>query len=362
MWPFTGRAVRASAEGERREAEARLEREQVEAEQRELSGLSLRPEHLALAEACVGIWSRSFASAVIEPADSVPLRAVTADCLALAGRALALTGDAVFAIEVMNASVMLRPASTWDPRGDYRQETRHYYLTLSGPQSTVRRNLPDAAVLHVSAGADPVQWWRGRPPLRRSRATADVAARLERRMQDYSRLPVGILFPQARPAVPGPGQTDPIMDSIRRGGITGIATGQASGLEQLPASRYAGQPYGPSPTEHALALRSQLGLEIANAFGCPAALFAEQGDGSGQREAARRLWNGTIVPLGMILEVELRRKLDPAAMVSFPPAKAIDEDVQSRAIARRAEAYRKLREGDDGMGEAEARRLAFGDD
>ena len=65
-----------------------------------------------------------------------------------------------------------------------------------------------------------------------------------------------------------------------------------------------------------------------------------------QREAWRRFWVGTIQPIGMLVQAELRAKLDPAAEVSFEALRASDEDGRSRAISRRATAAKVLAELD----------------
>ena len=47
---------------------------------------------------------------------------------------------------------------------------------------------------------------------------------------------------------------------------------------------------------------------------------ASSGDGSGQREAWRRFWAGTIAPIGALLEAELRAKLASRGAASRFPA------------------------------------------
>ena len=319
----------------------------IEAADREVRGLAVEPAQLAVAEACIGLWERCIASATVEP-DSMELAGVTPGVLALAGRALATGGNALFQIEVAGSMVTLTPASSWDPRGGYRTESRRYYLTMSGPQSTVTRDLPGDAVLHFKIGSRDAEWWRGRSPLYRSRATSQLAARIERAMDYEARIPVGRIVPLA---IPGATQTDrdgedPVMGSIKRGGVTGVPYGQGSpiGGEQVPAQRFAPQKMGPDPSETAAGLRTRLGQEIAGAFGVPPALLDDGADGTAQRESWRRFWLGTIAPIGRVIEAELRRKLDPAAMVSFDALAAADEDGRSRAIARRAQAAKVFKD------------------
>ena len=134
------------------------------------------------------------------------------------------------------------------------------------------------------------------------------------------------------------------------------ATGTRPGGNESPTRREMFA-YGPAPNDVlADALRSQVGRDLLGAFGVPAALFESRGDGAGQREAWRRLWAGTIAPLGAVLSAELRRKLDPGAEVGFSAMRAADEDGRSRAISRRAQAWAVFRK--EGIEDPEARRLA----
>ena len=140
----------------------------------------------------------------------------------------------------------------------------------------------------------------------------------------------------------------------RRGGVvfTGGNVGQTdSGKVPEPAKMR------PEPDDtFADALRSAVGRDICAAFGVPVALFAERGDGAGQREAWRRFWLGTVQPLARLVEAECRAKLDDSATVTLDALRAADEDGRSRAVSRRAAAFKTFR--DAGLDTAEARRLA----
>lgn len=85
------------------------------------------------------------------------------------------------------------------------------------------------------------------------------------------------------------------------------------------------------------------------------ALFAERGDGAGQREAWRRFRAGTVQPLAAVIQAEARAKLDPSGMFSLEAMRASDEDGRSRAVSRRAQAFKTVR--DAGVKPKEARRL-----
>ena len=94
-------------------------------------------------------------------------------------------------------------------------------------------------------------------------------------------------------------------------------------------------------------LRSNLGRDLAAAFGVPSSLFEPRGDGAGQRESWRRFWIGTIAPLGKSIQAELRLKLENSADVSFEALRASDEDGRSRAhIAAGGGGKDPIRNGD----------------
>ena len=349
VWPFGRREPKAQTGGGTSATELALA-----ALDREAAGRTVDAHALALAESCVGLWERAMASAQVGP-DGMALAPVSPAVMALVGRSLATRGNALFVIDVgMSGQVTLHPVSSWDPRGGYRPESRRYYCTLSAPQGTVTRNLPSAAVLHFRVGASDVEWWRGRAPLYRASATAAVAARLEKQILDETKIPVGRIVPLALPAPTD--ETADLTDRIRKGGLTVIPTGHGPAGEQMPSQRYAPQKMGAHPAEPLPRLRSDVGHEICTAFGVPPALVTEGSDGTAQRESWRRFWLGTIAPLGRLIRAELAAKLDSAATVDFEALAAADEDGRSRAISRRASAFKTF--ADAGIPRAEALRLA----
>ncbi len=338
MWPFRRTEKRSSASyGD----------EVVRLLTAEANANTVDSAALAAVEACVGLWERGLAEATVSPA-SAALRPVTAPFLALVGRGLAWRGEFVGAIEVADGMVTVLPATSWDVRGaDANPLAWRYRVDLSGPSDTVSRQLPAEAVLHVRL-ADPRSPWRGRSPLSRSKATADLAAELEGGLTREARVPVTRIVTIAQ----GFNAMEQVRDfqrAVPKGGILTTLIGQSE-TTQVPTQRYTPARMGPDPNETAEALRSHVGEDIANAYGVPAALFTAQGDGSGQREGWRRFWAGTMQPLAMLLQDELRLKLDTAATVTLESLRASDEDGRSRAVARRAQAaaiFKKMGLSDD---------------
>ncbi len=317
----------------------------IEYIERQAAGLNADPTALMLVAACAGIWERCIAAATVEPASGA-LAGVTPQMLALAGRDLALRGNSIWAIQVTPAGqVLLVPASSFDIAGGPDPASWRYSLDLAGPSLSGTRVYERDSVLHFRLQADAREPWRGASPLQSARLGFDLAAALEKAMRDETRLPVSRIV-----TVSGgrSESVDELSAKIAEGGVatTDVEGASPSGLHRIQAS----------PSETAKALRSDLGEEICAAFGASPVLFAAQGDGSGQREAWRRFWAGTIAPVGRIIEAELQAQLDPAATVHFRDMRASDEDGMSRAISRRAAAYKTFR--DAGIEDAEARRLA----
>ena len=227
---------------------------------------------------------------------------------------------------------------------------------MVGPDTTQTTRAGADGVFHIGINAEPRQWWRGLSPLRRSRATATLAAKIEGSLSRESDI-----YPLRFAGVPdrNKGTYDAwtrTVDIIRRkrGGIiftAGTVGSTDSGRVPDPAKM------GPAPDDtFADALRSAVGRDICSAFGVPVSLFAERGDGAGQREAWRRFWLGTVQPLSRLIEAECRAKLDPFCAITLDALRAADEDGRSRAVARRATAFKVMKEA--GIDQAEARRLA----
>ena len=337
MWPF-GRAA------EHRSEDATEVR--VDEIERAYHAGSTNADELAITEAAVGLWQRAIASASIMPM-SAPLEPVTAECLALAGRGLAARGEAVFEIVVdEQVGVKLVPASGWDIYGNADPATWTYRLDHIGPSRTSTVTVSGAAVIHFRVNCDPRSPWRGRSPLRVAQATGRLAAQTERALYLEMKSPVGQLS-----MLPSLGNE---LGALRmkiesaNGFFAALSSGQSrpTAKDERLVSGEALNParFGPKPDEITEAIRKGVGHDILASYGISPVLFAQAGDGTGQREAWRRFWASTITPIGAMIQTELRAKLDGAATIEFPSLRASDEDGRSRAIARRAAAYKVLKD------------------
>ena len=285
---------------------------------------------------------------------STALSPLTPHLLGLLARGLASRGEFLALIRVDEVTgLRLVPASSWDVRGGSDMATWRYRVDLAGPSLTESTGyLSPDAVLHVRLGADPQTPWRGRSPMRRSRATADLAVGIEASLIKESNIPPTRVAP-----IPGtPDQAKGYQDGLRQGGVLATSAGQSHAGDQAPSRRWEPAVMGPQPDQVFHALRTEVGQNICSAYGVPPTLFSATGDGAGQREGWRRFWVGTVAPIGRMIEAEVRQKLDPLAVVSFDALRASDEDGRSRAVSRRAQAAKTLT--DMGMDRDEALTLA----
>ena len=324
----------------------------INAAEVEALGGTLDAGTLGVAEACAGLWERSLASAMVEPTNG-RLAALDPPFLALVARSLALQGNFVALIELDGVAVRLLPSATFDVHGDARSQW--YRLDVVGPDTTQTARAGAEAVFHIGINAEPRQWWRGVSPLKRSKSTATLAAKIEASLGREADIYTARFAGVDR----GKGTYDAWKRTVeiirrKRGGVifTGGNLGQSDvGRVPEPAKM------GPAPDDtFADALRSAVGRDICSAFGVPVSLFAERGDGAGQRESWRRFWLGTVQPLALLVQAECKAKLDPSCIVTLDALRAADEDGRSRAVARRAQAFKVLLDAKVDM--AEAKRLA----
>ena len=113
---------------------------------------------LAAAESAAGLYSRSFASAIVEgmPALSPPV-------LSMLGRALLFKGEFVAALTAEGRAV---PSFMTEVLGDsFDPEEWTYRLQISTPSGDRMVVAPAAAVLHLRINSSVIEPWRGRSPL-----------------------------------------------------------------------------------------------------------------------------------------------------------------------------------------------------
>ena len=318
------------------------------------------PNATAALEACAGLIGRAFASASIQGAPDHVTEAVTPALLNLAGRSLIRRGEILFAIDVSDGGLYLRPVSSHDIHGDYSRWD--YRLNLAGPSEQITRDrVPAEGVCHVMYSADPETPWRGVGPLGVAQLAGRLSAETTAALADEASGPRGSFLPLPR--------TDGADDTITalkgdikkaKGGmltVEGMSDQWQTDTSKIN-SGWESKRFGASPPT-ALVQQAQLASnEIYAACGLAPILFGERGDGAGRREAFRQALHSVVSPLGRIMERELRHKLNsPGLMLNFDSLFASDLSGRARAFqsmvgggmdVAKAAALSGLTEADDG--------------
>ena len=293
------------------------------------------PTATAALEACAGLVGRAFASASIEGASDHVIEAVTPALLNLAGRALIRRGEILFAIDVFEGELHLRPVSSHDIDGDYSRWT--YRLNLPGPSYQITRDRVDSTgVLHLMYGNDPEQPWRGVSPLGVARLAGRLSAETVAALADEASGPRGSFLP-----LPKTDGNDATIQNLKgdiksaRGGM--LAVEGMSDQWQTDAPRansgWESKRFGAAPPVGLVQVAQLASNEVFAACGLSGILFGERGDGAGRREAFRQALHSVIAPLGRIVQSELRFKLNsPGLTLNFDALFASDLSGRARAF------------------------------
>ena len=306
------------------------------------------PSTLGALEVCAGTWARAFASARVEPQTPITA-AVTPAVLATIGRQLIRRGEALHVIDVdpSTGRVDLLDSGSWEVHGGLSRSTWHVRATLAGPDVSVSRDVPYAAVSHVCYAVDPYRPWLGVSPLSWAVSTGRLAAALERALGDESGGPVGAVLPvpEGQPEPDDDDETAPDPLAALRADL-GNLRGTVALVETLaggwgdkggrPDSDWKPRRVGANPPASLAELRTGAALTVFGACGVPPSLVTLPADGTGQREAWRRFMHGSVSPVARLVETELRAKLDtPDLRLDFADLYAAD-------LMGRARAWRSL--------------------
>ena len=307
---------------------------------------------LAATEAAVGLYSRCVGSATVSPSNALTA-SVTPEVLTLAGRALASRGNAVFVIVIEGGAVRLAPVASWTVEGEADPSTHVYRCDMAGPsrQSSVR--VEAAGVVHFRINCEIARPWAGRSPLQVAVASGRLAAAVEKSLE------LEELFRPSR-VVHTARSGDQVHDyavDLKKGGLL------VENIYETDSGTASKTPHtiGPNPGENQIDLRTDASRSILSCYGLSPALFEASGDGSGQREAFRRMWASVFVPIVRGMAAELAVKLDtPGLGLELAELRASDSQGQGRALSARAVAVKQLVEA--GVDRARALELAgFGD-
>lgn len=287
-------------------------------------------------EAASGIVSRCFAAADVSAPDHAQA-ALGPGFFSQVGRALIRSGEAVYFLDIQGGELTMTPAETWDVSGGSDPSTWVYRVSLGGPDRTETiYNVGSAGVIHCRYSTNTRNPWQGIGPLQSATLSGRLSAETQRALGDELSGPVGSLLPV------GADGSDPTITALKAdirtlGGSVALvekladwATG--GGPSQGAASEWHPRRIGANPPASVVNLASQASLEVLSACGVPPSLFTASADGTGQREAFRRLLHSTINPLAKIVQAELSMKVGGAVNLSFDSIFAADLSGRARAF------------------------------
>lgn len=321
IWPFKRKTETRAA------SSAGYTAQMIQARAAYITGTGGRAELTATVQAAVTLWENGLSVADVTGTDLLTRRT-----LAIAGRMLALRGEALFHI----GDEALVPVSDWD------LSTR-----LSRP-SAYRLTLPDVGggrtmtalageVLHFRIGADATQPWYGTAPLKRSSLSADLLEIIERALVEvYGDAPLGSSI------VPMPETPETDLADIARGfrGSRGRVLVRESVQVQAaggpaPAQDWRANDLTPK-LDDALMDKTfdQARDQINGAFGILPAMNNAATTGPMVREAQRHLASWTLQPIAEQMAEEATDKLGATITLdTLRPLQAFDAGGRARAAA-----------------------------
>lgn len=318
MWPFKRKTELRAASG--------YTAQMIQARTAYITGTNGRAELSATAQGAVSLWENGISVADVEGTDLLTRRA-----LAIAGRMLALRGEALFYI----TDDMLIPVSDWDLSTRLSRPTA-YRLTIPDIGGGKGVTALAAEVLHFRIGADAIQPWYGTAPLRRSSLSAELLAVVERALVDiYSDAPLGSSI------VPMPETPETDLVDIARGfrGSRGKVLVRESVQVQAaggptPAQDWRANDLTPDLSKALLdKTLDQARDQINAAFGILPGLNNKATTGPMVREAQRHLAQWTLQPMAEGMAEEATEKLDePVKIDVMRPLQAFDSGGRARTV------------------------------
>ena len=307
-------------------------------------GTGAKASSTAAAESAAGLLGRAFASATPQPSNVVT-RALSPNCLNMAGRALIRRGEIVFLIRSTATGVILTPAETVQVFGADDPKTWEYLLTLTGPSNSRTVRVGADRVIHWRWGTDPAQPWRGISPLAAAGETSRMLAESTSHLADEASGPRGALISLG--VDPGDDEdeaTSPVVALQKRiSGLRGAAAlmestrNHGDGLPMgAPTQDWKPNRLGANPPDSLVDLSDRATLAVLAACGVPPELMSGQGQGTAAREAFRRFLHATVTPL-------LAAMASEAALKLSTPELAFDTmGLHAADVAGRARAFQSM--------------------
>ncbi|SEM02132.1 Phage portal protein [Roseovarius tolerans] len=322
MWPFK----RKEPETETRSSGTGYTTQVMQARADYIGGVDGVAELTGTVQGCVSLWEGGLSLSDVDGTDML-----TPAMLALAGRSLALRGEAVFVIREDG----LLPCSDWDLTTRYSKPTA-YRVGIADTGGGKTETVLAGEVLHLRIGSDVSMPYVGQSPLRRARLTAGLLQIVETALSEvYANAPLG------SSVIPFPEAPDQDMSDLARGfrGFRGkmlvresVNVTAAGG----PAPQTDLKPSDVSPdlsramTKETLAA-SRSSIEMV--FGVLPGLSNISTTGPMVREAQRHLAQWGLMPIAAMIGQEASEKLgQPVTLDVMRPMQAFDAGGRARAL------------------------------
>ncbi|KEP68892.1 hypothetical protein DL1_07890 [Thioclava dalianensis] len=317
MWPFKRKTETRAA--------STYTAQMIQARAGYITGTTGRAELTATVQGAVTLWENGLSLADVEGTDLLNRRS-----LAIAGRMLALRGEALFYI----TEDALLPVADWDLSTRLSRPVA-YRLTLPDAGGGKTMTALAGEVLHFRIGADASQPWLGTAPLKRASLSADLLETIERALCDvYGDAPLGSSI------VPMPETPETDLADIARGfrGSRGKVLVRESVQVQAAG--------GPAPMQDWRAndltpdlSKAQMGEtldkardQINAAFGILPGLNNKATTGPAIREIQRNFAQWHLQPVAMGMAEEATEKLGQEVMIdTLRPLQAYDSGGRARA-------------------------------
>jgi len=277
-------------------------------------------------QGCVSLWEGGLSLADVDGTDMLTPR-----ILALAARALAMRGEAVFVI----SDTGLLPCSDWDLTTRFSKPVA-YRVGIPDTGGGTTQTVLAAEVLHLRIGADMSMPYVGQSPLRRARLTAGLLQTMESALSEvYANAPLG------SSVIPFPEAPDQDMSDLARGfrGFRGkVLVRESVNVTAAggPAPQTDLKPSDVSPDLSRAMTKETLSASrsrIEMVFGVLPGLSNISVTGPMVREAQRHLAQWALMPIAAMIGQEASEKLgQPVALDVMRPLQAFDAGGRARAL------------------------------
>jgi len=322
MWPFK----RKEPAIEHRSSGTGYTTQVMQARADYISGVDGVAELTGTVQGCVSLWEGGLSLADVDGTDMLTPRV-----LALAARALAMRGEAVFVI----SDTGLLPCSDWDLTTRFSKPVA-YRVGIPDTGGGTTQTVLAAEVLHLRIGCDMGMPYVGQSPLRRARLTAGLLQTMESALSEvYANAPLG------SSVIPFPEAPDQDMSDLARGfrGFRGkVLVRESVNVTAAggPAPQTDLKPSDVSPDLSRAMTKETLSAarsSIEMVFGVLPGLSNISTTGPMVREAQRHLAQWALMPIAAMIGQEASEKLgSPVALDVMRPLQAFDAGGRARAL------------------------------